>query len=596
MPSSKRCGAPLRISLEESEEGDDDEAEPADSPRFCCRLSSSLLMLLGAALYLLPEASAAANRRAAALPRGSSGAAEAPGGAGAAAAAPAYAGAARSASNASSPSLLPFRASPPRGAALTPPRHSPPPVPRAASTPPAPLHPSPSPPPSSPKPSLPPSPSMRTPPPPSAPNASALRLSTAAPLLSSPPPTPASPPQEPTAQLPAEGTVCMQAFRATGVHAQNEGDHGVSDPQLWLYETQGGTLFGKSTIVYDDLNPVWPPQETFCVDRSRTARGRFCVDIRDDWPQPLPPLLHFKCVPLPSTAGAHTVALDKGCELSFVAVLPPPPAAPPPPPFDLHGKLNAPKCAAMLRDRTHIFRKMWNVDPWWYLHAGQPTCFERKRDDNTQGQHADSYFDDVKSGAHCDSNWFEGSPGNLGLVGVPPKFTAQAPALLGFDESIEWFCTKEHMFFNNGFYGNDHAGNCANSNNNILALWGNRLQYNLCRNLEWQVCAAKGLLPGQQGFGMRFSHRPGDLNVFDGGTGKMLGDCRGWRPEYVGKACGTDAYSTDDIYFLEVCMFSFICRNGADVFKLNVDDFYVCDFDGEKFDELARLLKEPPNS
>jgi hypothetical protein len=35
----------------------------------------------------------------------------------------------------------------------------------------------------------------------------------------------------------------------------------------------------------------------------------------------------------------------------------------------------------------------------------------------------------------------------------------------------------------------DHAGSCLNSNHNILSLYGKRVQYNLCRNLEWQAHA-----------------------------------------------------------------------------------------------------------
>uniref|UniRef100_A0A7S4MF62 Uncharacterized protein n=1 Tax=Prymnesium polylepis TaxID=72548 RepID=A0A7S4MF62_9EUKA len=276
--------------------------------------------------------------------------------------------------------------------------------------------------------------------------------------------------------------------------------------------------------------------------------------------------------------------------------MPPPPAPPPPPPFDLRGKLDSAKCDAMLRDRNHLFRKMWHVDPWFFRHPGKPTCFERRREDNTEGQSMERFFAETKGGANCDSNWFEGSPDGLGGIGQPPRFTAQAPALLGFDETIDWFCTKEHKYFDNKFYGADHAGKCADSNNNILALWGNRLQYNLCRNLEWQTCAAKGLLPGQGGYGMRFSYRPGDLDVYDGGTGKKLGDCRGWKPEYAAAVCGTDGYSTDDIYYLEVCMFSFMCDNGDDLFGLDVDDFYVCQFNERKFDDLARLFKEPPST
>ena len=42
-----------------------------------------------------------------------------------------------------------------------------------------------------------------------------------------------------------------------------------------------------------------------------------------------------------------------------------------------------------------------------------------------------------------------------------------------------------------------HAERCVRANVNILSLYGDRLPYNICRNLEWQMCAAQGKLPGQ---------------------------------------------------------------------------------------------------
>ena len=77
---------------------------------------------------------------------------------------------------------------------------------------------------------------------------------------------------------------------------------------------------------------------------------------------------------------------------------------------------------------------------------------------------------------------FEGVPGALGIVGaVGHKFTAPAPALLGFDETIDDFCVREHKYFSNGIYDDDnHTGKCANSNNNILALWGDIPSTRMC--------------------------------------------------------------------------------------------------------------------
>jgi len=249
----------------------------------------------------------------------------------------------------------------------------------------------------------------------------------------------------------------------------------------------------------------------------------------------------------------------------------------------------------MLRDPTHQFRQMWEARSFMRRAPGDGgsfLCFERHREDEFRHQDASVFFDGVKKGTVCESNWFEGVPGDLGTLNQAPTFTAQAPALLGFDETIDDFCMADHEYFSNRIYDdNNHAGKCANSNNNILALWGDRLVYNTCRNLEWQVCAVMGKLPGQGGNGMRFSYNPGNLDVYDGGTGKSLGTCRGYLPPNLN--CG-NGFATDDIYFLEVCLVSFLCKNKEELFTVEPHDFYVCDFDGDAFDELQALLMQPP--
>ena len=63
-------------------------------------------------------------------------------------------------------------------------------------------------------------------------------------------------------------------------------------------------------------------------------------------------------------------------------------------------------------------------------------------------------------------------------------------ALLGFDETIDSFCAWERGNYQDSkLYPNNHAGSCVNANHNILSIYGDRLPYNLCRNLEWQVAA-----------------------------------------------------------------------------------------------------------
>lgn len=57
-------------------------------------------------------------------------------------------------------------------------------------------------------------------------------------------------------------------------------------------------------------------------------------------------------------------------------------------------------------------------------------------------------------------------------------------------------------------------------------------------------------------------------------------------------ARGGLGYATDDIFYLETCVFSEICSNGAEIFRLRAGQPWACVFDEERFDELRRLLVE----
>lgn len=247
----------------------------------------------------------------------------------------------------------------------------------------------------------------------------------------------------------------------------------------------------------------------------------------------------------------------------------------------------------MLRDPSHIFRRLWAAKPYAFRHSFQPTCFERSRDEGGRRAIDPRVFaNETRDGTHCDVNWYEGNEGVLGAAGRTPYFSnIIAPALLGFDESIDAFCTWERVHYQDSkSYADSHAGSCVNANHNILSLYGDRVPYNLCRNLEWQVCASRGLLPGQGGKALRFSYPPSLLSVYGD---KPLGQCGGWRPPDAEWGCA-DGYATDDIFFAEVCMQSFYCNNGAALFMLERGEFYECDFSPDRFDELMRLLFEDP--
>jgi hypothetical protein len=97
-----------------------------------------------------------------------------------------------------------------------------------------------------------------------------------------------------------------------------------------------------------------------------------------------------------------------------------------------------------------------------------------------------------------------------------------------------------------------------------------------CRNLEWQVCAARGYLPGQMSRDIRFAFRPAELQI------EFIGACTGYHPA----GCGDKGYASYDIFFLEACMYSTMCTNGWELFQLQVGQTFHCELSLEGFNKL----------
>ena len=66
------------------------------------------------------------------------------------------------------------------------------------------------------------------------------------------------------------------------------------------------------------------------------------------------------------------------------------------------------------------------------------------------------------------------------------------------------------------------------ANVNILSLYGDKIPYNTCRNIEWQMCAARGSLPGQRSRKIRFAKAPSTLAPND--WPHPIGSCQGYAP------------------------------------------------------------------
>jgi hypothetical protein len=162
---------------------------------------------------------------------------------------------------------------------------------------------------------------------------------------------------------------------------------------------------------------------------------------------------------------------------------PPPPPRPSPPPANPFSEwLDPTTCANYLSNPFHRFHNLWTPGGWKSRnHRWEPACWENFPTGRM-------WFDRTWDGLVCERNWYNGNNGKLGQHEggpdkdwVQPHFTGAAPALLGFDESIDNFC------YGHGGSGS-HAEACVRANHNILSLYDG--SYNTCRNLE---CAPRVL-------------------------------------------------------------------------------------------------------
>lgn len=130
---------------------------------------------------------------------------------------------------------------------------------------------------------------------------------------------------------------------------------------------------------------------------------------------------------------------------------------------------------------------------------------------------------------------------------------------------------------------------CIRANHNILSLYGDAIPYNVCRNLEWQVCAAKGTLPGQARRALDrgdivFAVAPGTLHPYGGAH--PIGSCTGYHPA----GCGDVGYASSDIFFLESCVYSTMCSNRDELFELQPGATWQCEIERDGFMRLRDSL------
>jgi len=239
-------------------------------------------------------------------------------------------------------------------------------------------------------------------------------------------------------------------------------------------------------------------------------------------------------------------------------------------------------CDRLLRDPTKLFRRMWSADGWGVMEAGTPACWEVSRGNwGNDKVAAATFFQEIASAKYCGMDWFYGLAGRPVGDGGPDFAGEDAPALLGFDDSIARYCMNHAPPFD----GDYNQGVCIDASLNILALNGGYFPYNLCRNLEWQACAAMGKLKQQASGEIRFADAPSSLDPEE-----LLGECDGYFPNDR----NMHGYANDDIFYLEICLLNQLCLNGDSLFSLEAGEPFHCNFSVPRLWELAGLLQEQP--
>ena len=96
------------------------------------------------------------------------------------------------------------------------------------------------------------------------------------------------------------------------------------------------------------------------------------------------------------------------------------------------------------------------------------------------------------------------------------------------------------------------------------------------------------MLPGQNSMTIQFAWPPNTLSMLlrEG----VFGTCHG----YTDAPCAMPwvGFANDDIYYLEVCLYSQVCSNREQLFTLGRGDPWECGVDPDGFAELKGWLLE----
>ena len=279
------------------------------------------------------------------------------------------------------------------------------------------------------------------------------------------------------------------------------------------------------------------------------------------------------------------LTLSRVSDVFELAAPPPPPSPPSPPPqvgatpCDGRAVPWCPRFAEWIDSPgadEGKFMRLWGRAGWHLRKPGEPACWTDWSDGGRR------FFADAIEGKLCDHNWFEGAAGDG--PEARPCCGQRAPALLGFDETIWQYCSRAvgKAAVSSAFSQSELAWRCILSDNNILRINGGRWKWNMCQNFVWQMCAAQGKLPGQEGDALRFASAPASLTL------QEWRQPTSWPCE--GGACPDGKYAVGDVFYAELAIFRYVCRNAEAMLRAAVGQKVTCDLDPRAFQDLSMRM------
>eukprot|EP00930_Biecheleria_cincta_P062187 TRINITY_DN4768_c0_g1_i6.p1 TRINITY_DN4768_c0_g1~~TRINITY_DN4768_c0_g1_i6.p1 ORF type:complete len:984 (-),score=136.80 TRINITY_DN4768_c0_g1_i6:1197-4148(-) len=285
---------------------------------------------------------------------------------------------------------------------------------------------------------------------------------------------------------------------------------------------------------------------------------------------------------------------------------------PNPPDELLQGRLSRDMCRkkilpdSLIYDHIDWYTHGEKLGEWLQRYSGtfnNPICWG-------DGAEKEQWFADLLTGKRCDRPWMVWSESDVPQSSFQ-QYTKEAPAVLGLDPLILAYCrnlthdTRKVPHVNDPFWKTWKAAGmpapekmlgpmnilehnlllgCARANRNILrvsAMAHSKASWDMCANVEWVVCAAKGMLPNQ-GKTIEFAVPPGNLD------GNLASTYR----EYKSHIMRFSAHYEIDImawtfYLNEICWLSELCDNADELWTLERGEPWVC----QHTDEGGQRLK-----